>query len=606
MALTKPKYPLDKTGQSAANRVVGEERTVDKQFNRAFSPFGGPFYGDSMVVIDKATGTKLTLGTDYTLIYPYVEATQNLGLPVYNLVNLINRTYDTVLLTYQVVGGPYSYSVDAIVKMINDLMQDDRVVSWGNIWGKPLTFNPTKHLHAATDLYSLEYVVLALEELTRAVIQGDVASHNVIYEYINRVRQQMLDEVARLDAVDADLYANVNRLDARCLAIENHLAQVEANLNAHIADKNNPHNTTKAQVGLGIVENYRPATQAEAEAGTSSTLYMTPLTTWQEIAKYTALNITPVIQAHINDKNNPHATTKAQVGLGSVENYPIATQTDAENGTSNVLYMTPLRSAQAIAKQALIPLNAHIANKSNPHSVTAAQVGLGAVQNYGIASQAQAQAGADNASYMTPLRTAQAINVLAVPLINAHANRTDNPHNTTKAQVGLGNVSNYLTASDAEAQAGTASDRFLTPRGATLLINRIQSASEGQTGTQPIPGWSRSGAVRSLLAVYRIPGADFARTLSGMNVYCGSGERQYFQVHIGGDGIGTTQVMYKDTGNNGRNSGTVTINGANVPAVGSGRWNYIYVYNETGRSTSWSISGTLELKKQGSNIISLV
>ena len=606
MALTKPKYPLDRTGQSAANRVIGEERTVDKQFNRAFQPFGGPFYGDSMVVIDKATGKKLTLGTDYTLIYPYVEATQNLGMPVYNILNLINRAYDTVLLTYQVVGGPYSYSIDAIVKMMNDLMQDDRVVSWGNIWGKPLAFNPTKHLHAATDLYSLEYVVLALEELTRAVIQGDVASHNVIYEYINRVRQQMLDEVARLDAVDADLYKNVNRLDARCLAIEQHLANVEAKLDAHIADKNNPHNTTKAQVGLGIVENYRPATQAEAEAGTSSTLYMTPLTTWQEIAKYTALNITPVIQAHINDKSNPHATTKAQVGLGSVENYGVATQLDAESGTSNVLYMTPLRTAQAISKQALIPLNAHIANNSNPHGVTAAQVGLGAVQNYGIASQAQAQTGTDNGTYMTPLRTAQAINVLAIPLINAHANRQDNPHNVNKWQVGLGNVNNFLTASDAEAQAGVASDRYLTPRGATLLINRIQSAAEGQTGTQPIPGWSAGYAIRSPTAVYRIPGADFARTMSGMDVYCGSGERQYFYVYVGGDGLGDAQVMYKDTGNNGRNSGTVTLDGVNIPANGAGNWIYIKVYNSTGRGTSWSISGTLELKKQGSSIISRV
>ncbi|AGX01911.1 virion structural protein [Erwinia phage PhiEaH1] len=606
MALTKPKYPLDRTGQSAANRVIGEERTVDKQFNRAFQPFGGPFYGDSMVVTDKASGKKLDLGTDYTLIYPYVEATQNLGLPVYNILNLVNRDYDTVLLTYQVVGGPYSYSIDAIVKMMNDLMQDDRVVSWGNIWGKPLTFNPSKHLHAATDLYSLEYVVLALEELTRAVIQGDVASHNVIYEYINRVRQQMLDEVARLDAVDADLYANVNRLDARCLAIEQHLAQVEANLNAHIADKNNPHNTTKAQVGLGIVENYRPATQAEAEAGTSSTLYMTPLTTWQEIAKYTALNITPVIQAHINDKNNPHATTKAQVGLGSVENYGIATQLDAENGTSNVLYMTPLRTAQAVSKQALIPLNAHINNRSNPHGVTAAQVGLGAVQNYGIASQSQAQVGADNATYMTPLRTAQAINVLAVPLINAHANRQDNPHNVTKAQVGLGNVNNFLTANDAEAQAGTASDRYLTPRGGSLLVTRMMNEAEGQTGNQTLPGWSQGGAIRTPTAIYRIPGANFARTLSGLNVYCGSGERQYFYVYSGGDGIGDAQVMYKDTGNNGRNSGTVNVGPFNLPAVGVGRWNYIKVYNDTGRGTNWSMSGEITITKQGSTLISRV
>lgn len=40
---------------------------------------------------------------------------------------------------------------------------------------------------------------------------------------------------------------------------------------------------------------------------------------------------------------------KGDVGLGSVQNYPIATQAQAEAGTSNSAYMTPLRVAQAIA-----------------------------------------------------------------------------------------------------------------------------------------------------------------------------------------------------------------------------------------------------------------
>lgn len=476
MALTKPKYPLDRTGQSAANRVIGEERTVDKQFNRAFSPFGGPFYGDSMVVTDKASGKTLELGTDYTLIYPYVEATQNLGLPVYNLVNLVNRTYDNVILTYQVVGGVYSYSVDAIVKMMNELLQDDRVVSWGNLWGKPLAFNPTQHLHAATDLYSLEYVVLALEELTRAVIQGDVASHNVIYEYINRVREQVYEEIAKLKATDADLYANVTRLDGRIDAVILHLNAVELALNNHKADKNNPHAVTQTQVGLGLVQNYRVATQTEAETGTLATAYMTPLLTWQALTKFTALNITPVIQAHINDKGNPHQVTKAQTGLGSVENYGVATQLDAETGTSNVLYTTPLRVAQAIAKQALVPLNTHIANQSNPHNVTKAQVGLGSVLNYGIASQAQAEAGADATTYMTPQRVGQAINRLALVPLNNHIGNQSNPHNVTKAQVGLGSVDNFRTASTAETNAGTSTTLFVTPAGVNANAARQDAA----------------------------------------------------------------------------------------------------------------------------------
>lgn len=52
----------------------------------------------------------------------------------------------------------------------------------------------------------------------------------------------------------------------------------------------------------------------------------------------------------------------------------------------------------------------------NPHSVTKAQVGLSAVQNYGLASQAQAEAGTVNTVYMTPLRTKEAIEELAPKL----------------------------------------------------------------------------------------------------------------------------------------------------------------------------------------------
>ena len=54
----------------------------------------------------------------------------------------------------------------------------------------------------------------------------------------------------------------------------------------------------------------------------------------------------------------------------------------------------------------------HASNTSNPHSVTKAQVGLGNVPNYLAATQAQAEAGVDNGSFMTPLRTNQAIQKL--------------------------------------------------------------------------------------------------------------------------------------------------------------------------------------------------
>lgn len=56
------------------------------------------------------------------------------------------------------------------------------------------------------------------------------------------------------------------------------------------------------------------------------------------------------IQLHIASNANPHGVTKSQVGLDSVSNYGLATQLEAETGTSSAKYMTPLRVKQAIDK----------------------------------------------------------------------------------------------------------------------------------------------------------------------------------------------------------------------------------------------------------------
>lgn len=51
---------------------------------------------------------------------------------------------------------------------------------------------------------------------------------------------------------------------------------------------------------------------------------------------------------HTSKKDNPHGTTKAHVGLGSVGNYAMATKSQAEDGDSTILYMNPARTKDAI------------------------------------------------------------------------------------------------------------------------------------------------------------------------------------------------------------------------------------------------------------------
>ena len=46
--------------------------------------------------------------------------------------------------------------------------------------------------------------------------------------------------------------------------------------------------------------------------------------------------------------------TKGHVGLGNVENYGVATQAEAEAGTSNAKYMTPLRVQEALKAELAI------------------------------------------------------------------------------------------------------------------------------------------------------------------------------------------------------------------------------------------------------------
>lgn len=117
--------------------------------------------------------------------------------------------------------------------------------------------------------------------------------------------------------------------------------------------------------------------------------------------------------AHATRTDNPHATTKTQVGLGSVENYPVATQAEAQAGTATNRYMTPQRVAQAIST--LAPVSS-VAGKTGAVTLTNSDVGLGSVENYAVASQAEAQAGTATNRYMTPQRVADAISTLAVPV----------------------------------------------------------------------------------------------------------------------------------------------------------------------------------------------
>ena len=106
-----------------------------------------------------------------------------------------------------------------------------------------------------------------------------------------------------------------------------------------------------ADVGLGNVENIRQATKQEFDS-------------------------------HRTHYTNPHQVTKSQVGLGLVANYSLATESESEAGELDNRYMTPYGVKRAINAQAGVWIGDHISETNNPHAITKAQIGLGQVDNY--------------------------------------------------------------------------------------------------------------------------------------------------------------------------------------------------------------------------------
>lgn len=82
-------------------------------------------------------------------------------------------------------------------------------------------------------------------------------------------------------------------------------------------------------------------------------------------------NVNNKVDSHIANKSNPHGVTKAQVGLGNVNN-----TSDADKPVSTA-QATAIADAKAAGTLAQTNLTTHIQDKSNPHQVTRDQLGMG-------------------------------------------------------------------------------------------------------------------------------------------------------------------------------------------------------------------------------------
>ena len=86
------------------------------------------------------------------------------------------------------------------------------------------------------------------------------------------------------------------------------------------------------------------------------------------------------LNTHTGNKSNPHSVTKSQVGLGNVPNVATNDQTPTYSDTTTLVTLSSGEKISIAFAKIKLAIN-HLANKSNPHGVTKSQVGLGNVEN---------------------------------------------------------------------------------------------------------------------------------------------------------------------------------------------------------------------------------
>lgn len=480
-------YPFDPTGTSPGNKITGEQQILtiinEKHYSRII-PRWAPFFHQGLrlrIRLPNGVVRDMVEGEDYYLGNQFRQATKATAKPIYGSINIIDRTLQgTIMLdTYQTLGGMWTIDETEIAEILANQLYNPRIVTWEQVVEVPAMFPVINHEWDLVDLTGM----------------SDVS--------------QKLSEIAFTIANSGD-----------------------SGLLVHIADDQNPHKVTKAQVGLGLVQNHGIATKAQAEAGSVNTAYMTPLRVSEAIERRVV-----DLRAHLLNYENPHNTTKAQVGLGDVVNLPLASQVHAEEGQSNAHYMTPLRVKNAIDLQ-MGTLDLHINDLTNPHQVNKVQVGLGNIENYAIATKELAELGESNTSYMTPLRVKEAIDVLAIPLLTDHLNDFDNPHMVTATQVGAPTVDemNAVLALklDSDATAVNATRAY------GLTLNEL--ALEVLKGTAANSLLFEGKTLQEVITETLSGKAGDSTLFNGMDI---DEVMNYIAVNIGD--LGTVEVVAKDT-----------------------------------------------------------
>ena len=352
---------------------------------------------------------------DYLPAYDLVPASITLELYIE-----LTEAESGVTFTAEVIEGAY-----VPVESFNDHVADNVIhitAAERSAWNAKL--GTTGNVSNTTSAFTEATTLAALTTGSKlSVLFGALAKavNSLISHLANKSNPHGVTK-AQVGLGNVDNTSDANKPVSTAVQAELDKKALAADLTAHAGSTDNPHSVTKAQVGLSNVDNTSDANK--------------PISTAAQ-AELNKKALAADLTSHTGSTSNPHSVTKTQVGLGNVPNVATNDQTPSYTAATSLAALASgekLSVAFGKLSKAVSDLISHLANKSNPHGVTKAQIGLGSVDNTSDV----------NKPVSTAVQTELDKKALAADL-TTHIGNTSNPHGVTKTQVGLGNVPNVAT-----------------------------------------------------------------------------------------------------------------------------------------------------------------
>ena len=160
--------------------------------------------------------TPLIQDVHYYVVLPFIGATRSIGKMLYGGLSVNDEQLEgNILVSYQTLGGDWVADASYVRQVLAEMVYNPKLTVWDQVTNVQEVFPPINHDQPLDTIFGMQALIDELARIRDAILAGPNADNGII---------------------------------------------------KHLTDTNNPHETDKDDVGLGLVQNLPVATDAEVNA----------------------------------------------------------------------------------------------------------------------------------------------------------------------------------------------------------------------------------------------------------------------------------------------------------------------------------------------------